>query len=184
MDQLLALLQPLRRSVGSVGDAILDLSNPALPKSLRDRAIGGLPFIEFELALLITLGYLLLVLVGYLKMPKAVAGAEKEGKAVAQKETKTVAQKFQDEPILYLQFVYNWAQVALCGYMMVTAASVAMQRGYSLLCNKFDPSLPLKGDRELLNVLWVFYASKVRRWNLPCCAVCVCVCVCVCVLCL
>ena len=154
----LAVAAPLR----AFGDALLALANPALDRATREAVTAPVNYggtLDFDVALWLTLAYLLIVAGGAVLRPaKAPTGPSAEGKK-DKGPPKPVAQKFRDEPILYLQFVYNWVQVGLCGYMMVTAAQVAVRRGYTLLCNRFDAT---PRDNELLNVLWIFYVSKVR----------------------
>jgi hypothetical protein len=154
--------------VNAIGSFILQLSNPHVSPATRTSVTASLPVMRFHEAALLAAGYLLMVAYGWWVMPRAKKGSSEAVAPVRSKKyggeggdevKKTVAQKFADEPILYVQFLYNWLQVALCGYMMVTAARVAISRKYTLLCNSYQDT-PV--DRELVNVLWLFYVSKVR----------------------
>lgn len=91
--------------------------------------------------------YGVLVIIGMIRYQKVEKTKEKASSVVA---------AFQQEPIRFLQVIYNAAQVGLCGWMMVAAFVSAREQGYSLVCNKFDPS-----STRMASIEWVFYLSKV-----------------------
>lgn len=141
-------MNSLVSQINEVGETFLDFMNADLPRSVRKSVTGGLTFMDLEIALLFSLGYVLLVIGGYLI----------KGKEVKEEKAKSLAQKFAREPILYPMVVYNLVQVGLCGYMMVTAALVALRRGFSPLCNAFENE---PSSKDLVHVLHLFYLSKV-----------------------
>jgi hypothetical protein len=138
----------ISQAINEAGETFLDFMNNDLPRATRKSVTAGLNFMDLEIALLFSLGYVLLVIGGYLI----------KGKEVKEEKAKSLAQKFSREPILYPMVVYNLVQVALCGYMMVTAALVALRRGFSPLCNAFENE---PTSKDLVNVLHLFYLSKV-----------------------
>jgi len=109
---------------------------------------------ELDAALAVAGVYVIIVLVGLILYKKPTISIEdkKTKKAVV-----PLGEKFSKEPILYFQFLYNWLQVGLCGYMVYESINVARTRGYSIVCNPFDGT-----RKELGPVLWLFYVSKVR----------------------
>lgn len=60
-----------------------------------------------------------------------------------------------DRAVLRVQPFYNIVQVVLCSYMTLRAAEAAASRGFSLLCNDFDPT-----RTDIAFVVHVFYLSK------------------------
>ena len=148
-----SLEHPSRLAVRAAGRAFVAWANPKLG-AWGARALAGWPLMELDEALVAAAVYAVIVLVG-LVFYKAPAKAAPEKKVAL-----SVAAKFAKEPILYVQFAYNWLQVALCGYMMVEAARVAVASGYGIVCNPFDAT-----RKDLGPVLWLFYVSKVRCFS-------------------
>jgi hypothetical protein len=122
--------------------------NPTLDYDTR--ATKGWPLTSLYAALLITLAYGVLVLFGLLK--KAVSKEERKEKA----DLVDVKALFTNEPIRYLQVVYNAVQISLCGWMMLAAAFAAYQRSAPPVCGEFRPHAV-----DIASVEWVFYVSKV-----------------------
>jgi len=186
----------IRDTVNYYGEIFLSYMNPDLPARLRQKVTAGLPFMDLDIALLFTFGYLLLVSGGFLLSGKETKEkqwssgvAYKKGDVVARKgygiaialsassdvdpkvssktgfwRKRTLSEKLSGEPVLYLQAFYNAVQVGLCGYMMVTAAAAALNRGFRPLCNAFESEPPTK---DLINVLHIFYLSKVGTHKRP-----------------
>jgi elongation of very long chain fatty acids protein 4 len=172
MDALLdafSKLDPIRADINALGRRVIEFANPALKYDAR--ATRKFPLMNLDGVLALLLCYLLLVLYGLWKSsccraressagdgsPTPATAAPASPRAGAPR--KSTNEKFLAEPILYLALPYNWLQVVLCAYMMVTAGVAAWERGFSPLCNAFEAK---PKSMALANVLWVFYVSKVR----------------------
>lgn len=117
-------------------------------------ATAGWPLTRLDHCLYVLAGYLVLVAVGL--YGKWTAPPVDPNKKKAKKEKLTIAEAFSREPIKILQVVYNVAQVALCGYMIVGALQEAKAQNYTLICNAFRPE-----EGGMAYFLWIFYVSKV-----------------------
>jgi hypothetical protein len=150
---LLADLEIHRATIRSVGRAFVEYVSPNL--IYAKRGLAGWPLMELDAALGAAAIYAVIVIVGLALYKKPAVSIE--DKATVAKKVIPLAQKFAKEPILYLQFIYNWLQVALCGYMIWESLRVAKDQKYSLVCNSFNGH-----SKSLGPVLWLFYVSKVR----------------------
>lgn len=129
---------------------------PAVEPSSRIAVRENWALSRLDHALAVVLAYLSFVAfaITFLK-PRG----KSQEKVVKSKKKKSVSEKFNEAPLLFILMVlYNFAQVALCGYMVREAFLGAKERGFEIVCNEhnLDPS-----DRRILNVLYVFYLSKV-----------------------
>ena len=126
---------------------------PALDPSSRIPLRENWALSRIDHALMVVAAYLLFVTFSILCFkPKT---AQKKAK----KEKKSVSQKFKETPLLFVMMVlYNASQVVLCGYMVNQAVIGAAERGFEVVCNEhnLNPS-----NRRVMNVLYVFYLSKV-----------------------
>jgi hypothetical protein len=142
----------LRASIRQAGRSFIEYVSPL--QTYSKRGLAGWPLMELDAALAVAGVYVIIVLVGLILYKKPTISIEdkKTKKAIV-----PLGEKFSKEPILYFQFLYNWLQVGLCGYMVYESINVARTRGYSIVCNPFDGT-----RKELGPVLWLFYVSKVR----------------------
>lgn len=94
------------------------------------------PMTSFTAALHISVGYLVLVLLGRMVMTMLPP---------------------MDKATYPIRFIYNIIQVMLCSYMTIEAGLLAYRNGYSLYpCNAFNTKSPPVGS-----LLWLFYISKI-----------------------
>ena len=179
-------LAPLRDSLRAGGHAFLKLVGPpelSAHGAFERRALAGYPLMELDEAAVAVAGYALLVGVGLMLRPddwaatsRAAKVAEWEKAEAAKAKAKAAglppprrdigfhtfsiakaSAKVAKEPLLILMSLYNVLQVALCGYMMVKAASVAWLHYARPICNPHNNV----ASSELKDVLWLFYVSKV-----------------------
>ena len=104
LEQFYAAYESVGAPVRAFGAGILDLANPALDRSVRAAATAPVNIwgtLEFDVALWITLAYLLVVMGGTFLMPAAAPGGKGKPAPKEEKAVKPLAQKFKDEPILY-----------------------------------------------------------------------------------
>lgn len=115
-------------------------------------ATAGWPLTRLDHALYVLAGYLVIVAVGLYN--KASAAGKPKPKADRKKVG--VMESFAQEPIKFVQCIYNLVQVLLCAYMIVGTIMEYRKEGYSLICNAFRPE-----QKGMAYFLWVFYVSKV-----------------------
>jgi hypothetical protein len=53
-------------------------------------------------------------------------------------------------------FAYNLVQIALCAYMTISEVVIAVENGYSPICNRFV----MTKQAPMARLLWLFYMSK------------------------
>ena len=152
--------------------AVVAVSNPGLNYNARPN--GAWPLMRLEHAIIALVFYMLLLVVGLAKRAlegpsaakaaakaKAAAGSgevpSKKAKEEAKEEERGLFTRLNAEPMLFVVALYNASQVALSTYMAIAAVYYAVQHGYAVACNPFDPQ-----ERDITFVEWVFYASKVR----------------------
>jgi hypothetical protein len=121
-----------------------------------------MPLVELDHAMVAVAGYAALVAYGVATRPAAkpkAAGAEAEKAADAAPRAASrgasggkksgggfsaaaALAKLQKEPLMILMLLYNVAQVALCGYMMVEALRVAYANYFPrVICNAHSNNL-------------------------------------------
>lgn len=160
MSALASSFRPLSASLDTWGENVItSFFNPALAGKWASRPQSGWPLADFSTALYVALGYVVLVAVGFLVKNSAAPekALAKKPAAEGKPARVSVGEKFAKEPVLILQTIYNFVQVALCGYMMVESIRIAYKEGISPFCQPFDAQKP-----TFTLVLWLFYASKVR----------------------
>jgi elongation of very long chain fatty acids protein 4 len=125
----------------------------------------GRLLIDFESASLVGLGYVAIVIFGFIKRASAPPAA------VSPKVASPKGGDKDDKPkgtLHYFKCIYNLTQVALCGWLMFHAARIHLQTyGVSKLwCLPFNfnpasaaPASAMNPD--LAYIVWVFYLSKV-----------------------
>ena len=173
-------MEALSTSLRGTGRWLVELANPALAAgdAYAARACAGMPLVELDHAMVAVAGYAALVAYGVATRPAAkpkAAGAEAEKAADAAPRAASrgasggkksgggfsaaaALAKLQKEPLMILMLLYNVAQVALCGYMMVEALRVAYANYFPrVICNAHSNTAASK----LKDVLWLFYVSKV-----------------------
>uniref|UniRef100_A0A7S0ZZB3 Elongation of fatty acids protein n=1 Tax=Noctiluca scintillans TaxID=2966 RepID=A0A7S0ZZB3_NOCSC len=111
------------------------------------------PLHRLDHALYVACGYLAVVLIC-----KLLFGQSQKKPATTDQKKPSVGDKIRQDGIIVFvaMAVYNASQVALCGWMIYAAMKEHRRRGFSLVCNAFDPT-----DSGLAYVLHVFYLSKV-----------------------
>lgn len=105
--------------VNPIGDSILVYSNP--DSVGRVIATKSWMLNDFASALFLAIAYLSFVFVGFMLKGKETPDSDQK---------MSVLQRFQKEPILIVQAVYNAIQVALCGWMMYEAAIQAYRNSF------------------------------------------------------
>ena len=173
-------MEALSTSLRGTGRWLVELANPALAAgdAYAARACAGMPLVELDHAMVAVAGYAALVAYGVATRPAAkpkAAGAEAEKAADAAPRAASrgasggkksgggfsaaaALAKLQKEPLMILMLLYNVAQVALCGYMMVEALRVAYANYFPrVICNAHSNT----AESKLKDVLWLFYVSKV-----------------------
>jgi hypothetical protein len=174
-------MEAVSTSLRGAGRWLVELANPALAgDAYAARACAGMPLVELDHAMVAVAGYAALVAYGVATRPAAkpkaaATGAEAEKAADAAPRAASrgasggkksgggfsavaALAKLQKEPLMILMLLYNVAQVALCGYMMVEALRVAYANYFPrVICNAHSNTAASK----LKDVLWLFYVSKV-----------------------
>lgn len=159
MASILASIRPYSASLDTWGENLItSFFNPSVQWATRPQ--NGWLLADFSTALYVALGYVALVAVGFIVKNSAAPqkALAKKPAAEGKPARVSVGEKFAKEPVLILQTVYNFVQVALCGYMMYESIRIAYNENVGPFCQAFDASKP-----TFANVLWLFYASKVRR---------------------
>jgi len=136
-----------------VDAAIVGLFNPSLrDATARVPVKNDWPLHRLDYAVYIAVAYVTFV-VGC----KLVLDTGNRPSPEAKKKS-SVAQKIKSDGIVVFaaMAVYNATQVALCGWMVYAAIAEHRRRGFSLVCNAFEPA-----ETGMAVVLHVFYLSKV-----------------------
>lgn len=107
--------------------------------------------LDFDFALSLAFGYLLVVFFGSMMMKKICGGIEPETP-----KNLTFFEKISREPILAVATVYNAFQSLLCFYMMCGSLTVAYTKGYRVIGNTHNLR-----DPSLAPWTHIFYLSKV-----------------------
>eukprot|EP00918_Siedleckia_nematoides_P081277 GHVU01178270.1.p1 GENE.GHVU01178270.1~~GHVU01178270.1.p1 ORF type:complete len:323 (-),score=52.31 GHVU01178270.1:563-1531(-) len=162
--------------IDPVADRFLAWLNPSIPP--RQGLTKGWALTKGSDALMMVMTYAAMVAYGYFVVrprskqtspvadsPTAASPASSStidgGGATDARGRKftSVSEKFQQEPWLIVQSVYNVVQVVLCAYMSIEAAKLVLVDGYKFACNPFDWQKPQSW--RAVNLLFVFYMSKV-----------------------
>ena len=131
---------------------------PAIEPSSRIPLRENWALSRIDHAFAVVLLYLTFVAFSLLFL-KPKKGKAQEKVVKDKKRKKSVGEKFNEAPLLFILMVlYNVAQVLLCGYMVKEAFLGAKERDFEIACNEYSLN---PRDRRLLNVLYVFYLSKV-----------------------
>lgn len=132
--------------------SVVNFFNPAAKDiSVRQAAINGWPLWRMDYAVYTAFTYLAIVVGAKLMLDK---GAKVEA---SEKKKLTVAEKIKKEGLVMFSSVaiYNFTQVALCGWMVYRALLEHRRRGFAVVCNEHD----LKQD-GLAFISHCFYLSK------------------------
>jgi elongation of very long chain fatty acids protein 4 len=153
MDWLSPALKNLRDFSGPLDSAVVTWASDGKVGAPAGRVSYGWPMASLEEALLACGAYIAVVVVMTI-----IFGGLYGFREAPSPGKLSVAEKFRREPILFIQALYNPAQVALCAYMMVEAVREIQNRNFTLICNEFLLTDKAAG---MARVVWIFYLSKI-----------------------
>jgi len=126
--------------------------NPAAKNiDVRQAAKHDWPLWRMDYAVTIACTYLAVVIIAKLLLDKG------ERPAASEKKKLTVAEKVQKEGLIMFSCValYNFTQVALCGWMVYRALDEHRNRGFRVVCNVHDLA-----SENMAFITHCFYLSK------------------------